>query len=194
MRCEINYGERGAPGAMCPTCLSQLVFMSAIKSRAPWHFYFCMSPTESAQELIGGGKLRDDVRHGGAMARCIKIKDFLCVPHSGSSNTEFVLAAKAMSVGFCRFAAGCADPDLEGGSFLDGGRREGTCVRACELRRVRLGDPLVDWSGVLTVYVAVTDTSGQLERTRVGDSVRSTACRRGKEQRCCYWRSRLWLP
>ncbi len=67
--------------------------------------------TVSAQELVGGGKLRDNVRHGCAISRYNKIGEFVRVPQNGSSNAKLVVVAAKGFVGFRMFIAGFAEPD-----------------------------------------------------------------------------------
>jgi hypothetical protein len=65
MRFELTNGARGVRVAMCLTCMPQLVFMNAIKSRASWYLYFncCRSTTGSAKESIGGTTCDMEAQH-----------------------------------------------------------------------------------------------------------------------------------
>ena len=76
---------------------------------------------------------------------------------------------------FWRFTAEFAEPDPEGGSILGGRRRGKAGVRAGELRRACLGDPLTCWRGMLTVYVAVTNDYGHATKD-AGGGFRAVDC------------------
>ncbi len=116
------------------------------------------------------------MRHGGATSRRQKVWESICVPQNEASNVRYVLANDARSVGFCRFTAGFAEPDPEGGSVFVGGRQEEVTCEEVNSEEFCLVTPsLTSWSGVLTVCVAVDDSSGPT-REDTGGGFRAVDC------------------